>query len=56
MVVTLNDTGHSRFLTPDMRRIDQATNKGIVEGIGAEIRSKGNHIFIVARFDNSPAQ
>ncbi len=56
MVDALNDTGHSRFLTPDMRRIEQAVRKGTLEGIGAEIRSKGDQITIVAPLDNSPAQ
>lgn len=56
MVGTLNDTGHSRFLTPDMRRREQATTRGIVEGIGAEIQAKGDQIIIVAPLDNSPAQ
>ena len=56
MVGTLNDTGHSRFLTPDMRRIERAARRGTLEGIGAEIRSKGDQITIVAPLDNSPAQ
>jgi len=55
-VDTLNDTGHSRFLTPDMRRMEQAVSRGTLEGIGAEIRSKGEQITIVAPLDNSPAQ
>lgn len=56
MVGTLNDTGHSRFLTPDMRRIERAARRGTLEGIGAEIRSKGDQITIVTTLDNSPAQ
>ena len=56
MVGTLNDTGHSRFLTPDMRRMEQAVSRGTLEGIGAEIRSKGDQITIVAPLDSSPAQ
>ena len=56
MVDSLDDVGHSRFLTPDMRRIERAVTKGTVEGIGAEIRAKGDQIIIVAPLDNSPAQ
>ncbi len=56
MVGSLDDAGHSRFLTPDMRRIERSVTRGAVEGIGAEIRSKRDRITIVAPLDNSPAQ
>ncbi len=56
MVDALGDTGHSRFLTPEMRRVEREVTQGSLEGIGAEVQKKQNQIVIVAPLDNSPAQ
>jgi carboxyl-terminal processing protease len=57
MVDSLGDTGHSRFLTPQM--VQQETNftQGSFEGIGAEVsQNSAGQTVIVAPFDGSPAQ
>jgi carboxyl-terminal processing protease len=56
MVDSLGDTGHSRFLTPEMVKRESNINKGQLEGIGAEVRMKNNRLVIVAPLDDSPAQ
>ena len=56
MVDSLGDTGHSRFLTPEMVKQEQDLVKGKLEGIGAELEVKNNQIIIVAPMDDSPAQ
>jgi carboxyl-terminal processing protease len=57
MVDALGDTGHSRFLTPQMVKSENDFTKGSFEGIGAEVtqNSKGQTV-IVAPFDGSPAK
>jgi carboxyl-terminal processing protease len=56
MVDALGDTGHSRFLTPEMVKQLQNYNTGQFEGIGVEVQSKDGELVIVAPFDGSPAQ
>ena len=56
MVDSLGDTGHSRFLTPEMVEQEESYSKGKLEGIGAELRIKNNQLVIVAPLDDSPAQ
>jgi carboxyl-terminal processing protease len=56
MVDSLGDTGHSRFLTPQMVREEDNFNKGQFEGIGAEVEAKDGNLTIVAPIDGSPAQ
>jgi carboxyl-terminal processing protease len=56
MVDALGDTGHSRFLTPEMVRQERNSAKGRLEGIGAEIQMKNGQPVIVAPIDGSPAQ
>jgi carboxyl-terminal processing protease len=56
MVDSLGDTGHSRFLTPEMVNQERHLTKGELEGIGAELQMKNNQIVIVAPMDDSPAQ
>lgn len=56
MTDALGDTGHSRFLTPDMVREQQTLVQGKFQGIGAEVEMKDGAVTIVAPFDNSPAQ
>jgi carboxyl-terminal processing protease len=56
MVDSLRDTGHSRFLTPEMVKQEGNWSKGRLEGIGAEVKMKNNQLVIVAPMDNSPAE
>jgi carboxyl-terminal processing protease len=56
MVNSLGDTGHSRFLTPEMVKQETNQNRGRLEGIGAEVQMKNNRLVIVAPIDGSPAQ
>jgi carboxyl-terminal processing protease len=56
MVNALGDTGHSRFLTPQMVRQQHDFTVGEFEGIGAYIEMKDGHVVIAAPMDNSPAQ
>jgi len=56
MVNALGDTGHSRFLTPEMVKQERNITKGTFEGIGAEVQMKNNQVVIVAPLDGSPAQ
>ena len=56
MVDALGDTGHSRFLTPAMRRIEREVTDGTLEGIGAEVQMVHDQVMIVAPLDGSPAQ
>jgi carboxyl-terminal processing protease len=55
MVESLGDTGHSRFLTPEMVKQESDMNRGRLEGIGAEVQRKNNRLVIVAPMDDSPA-
>jgi carboxyl-terminal processing protease len=56
MVDSLGDTGHSRFLSPDMLKSENRSIQGEFEGIGAEVQLKDGHVVIVAPIDGSPAQ
>jgi carboxyl-terminal processing protease len=56
MVDALGDTGHSRFLNPEMVKLEKRFNKGEFKGIGAELHVKDGHFVILAPLDNSPAQ
>lgn len=57
MVDALGDTGHSRFLTPQLVQQEDNFTKGSFEGIGAEVTQNSNgQTVIVAPFDGSPAQ
>ena len=56
MVDALGDSGHSRFLSPDVLKAEHNSLNGQFEGIGAEIQETDGHAVIVAPFDNSPAQ
>jgi carboxyl-terminal processing protease len=56
MVNALGDTGHSRFLSPEMvKRLKQVELNNFV-GIGAEVRMKDGYVVIVAPIQGSPAQ
>jgi carboxyl-terminal processing protease len=57
MVDSLGDTGHSRFLTPQMVKEENNFTQGLFEGIGAEVSLNNNgQVVIVAPIDGSPAQ
>jgi carboxyl-terminal processing protease len=56
MVASLGDTGHSRFLSPEMLQQERHISEGLLEGIGAEVQMKNNQLVIVAPIDGSPAQ
>jgi carboxyl-terminal processing protease len=56
MVDALGDTGHSRFLTPEMVKVERNFALGHFVGIGIEVQLKGGHVVIVAPLDDSPAQ
>lgn len=56
MMDSLGDTGHSRFLTPQMAKQESNFTRGVFEGIGAQVEWKDGHTIIVAPMDGSPAQ
>jgi carboxyl-terminal processing protease len=56
MVDALGDTGHSRFLSPEMVQEQHNFTTGQFEGIGAYVEMKDGHVVIVAPMDGSPAQ
>jgi carboxyl-terminal processing protease len=55
MVDSLGDTGHSRFLSPQMVKELTDLQRNKFEGVGAEIQISTGHVVIVAPLDNSPA-
>jgi len=56
MADALGDTGHSRFLSPQMLRIENDFTLGQLVGIGVEVQMKDGQLVIVAPLDGSPAQ
>jgi carboxyl-terminal processing protease len=56
MVDALGDTGHSRFLSPQMVAEQHNFNEGQFEGIGAYVEMRDGYTVIVSPIDNSPAQ
>ncbi|MCZ2113361.1 MAG: S41 family peptidase [Anaerolineae bacterium] len=56
MVDILGDTGHSRFMTPEMVREQHNYAAGEFEGIGAYVEMRDGFATIVSPIDNSPAQ
>ena len=52
----LGDTGHSRFLSPEMVQEQRNYTTGTFEGIGAYVERQNGYTVIVAPIDNSPAQ
>jgi carboxyl-terminal processing protease len=56
MVQTLDDFGHTRFLTPEMAQRHANQIQGQFEGIGAYVEAEDGRVIIVAPIDNSPAQ
>jgi len=56
MVDALGDTGHSRFMSPEMVQNEQSFTSGQFEGIGAEVQTKNDQTVIVAPIPGSPAE
>jgi carboxyl-terminal processing protease len=56
MVDALGDTGHSRFLSPEMVQQQHTFASGEFEGIGAYVEMKDGRLVIVAPMDGTPAQ
>jgi len=56
MVDSLEDTGHSTFLEPEMVKELKNTERGEFKGVGIEIQMKLGRVVVVAPFDDSPAQ
>jgi carboxyl-terminal processing protease len=56
MVDALGDTGHSRFLSPEMVRQEREQLQGSFEGIGAYVEMRDGRVTIVSPIDGSPAQ
>ena len=56
MVDSLGDTGHSRFLSPEMVKELRNLQQNKLEGVGAEIQIKAGHVVVIAPLDDSPAQ
>ncbi len=56
MVNSLGDTGHSRFLTPQMVKEMDELERSKFQGIGAEVQLRAGHVVIVVPMDGSPAQ
>jgi carboxyl-terminal processing protease len=56
MVDALGDTGHSRFLSPEMLTAEHNMTEGQFEGIGVEVQAKENQLVVVAPIDGTPAQ
>jgi carboxyl-terminal processing protease len=55
MVDSLGDTGHSRFMTPEMVLEQRNYTAGQFEGIGAYVEMRDGFVTIVTPIDNSPA-
>ena len=55
MVDALGDTGHSRFLTPQMLKQEQEYTLGQYEGVGLQVQMTDGQVVIVAPLDGSPA-
>lgn len=56
MVQTLDDAGHTRFLSPEMAQQHQQQIQAKFEGIGAYVEMREGRVVIVAPIDDSPAQ
>jgi carboxyl-terminal processing protease len=56
MADALGDTGHTRFLTPQMVQQEHTLTQGSYEGIGANVSQVNGHVVIVSPIDGSPAQ
>lgn len=56
MLDSLQDTGHTRFLTPAELKAERQSLAGQLEGIGIEVEMRNGRISVVAPLDGSPAK
>ncbi|QIN82376.1 PDZ domain-containing protein [Rubrobacter tropicus] len=56
MLDTLGDKGHTRFLTPEERKQNQAGLSGTYVGIGVQLEMRGDDVVISAPIEGSPAE
>jgi carboxyl-terminal processing protease len=56
MVTTLDDPGHTRFMTPEQAESHRQFAQGRFEGIGAFVDESDGQIVIVTAMENSPAE
>lgn len=56
MLDALQDTGHSRFLSPNEVKTEKQSLAGQLEGIGIEVEMRNDRLTIVSPLDGSPAQ
>jgi carboxyl-terminal processing protease len=56
MLDTLNDQGHTRYITAEEFQHEQESQRGEYEGIGAYINQEGGLPIIVAPIEGSPAE
>ena len=56
MVDALGDTGHSRFMSPEMVDAEQQSLSGEFEGIGATLTYTNGQAVVVAPLEGSPAE
>ncbi|MBI2939556.1 MAG: S41 family peptidase [Chloroflexi bacterium] len=56
MLDSLDDDGHTRFLTPEDLRLEESSLNGRFEGIGAEVTQRAGRPVIVAPLEGSPAE
>ena len=56
LVDTLEDAGHTRFLSPEMAEQHRSQIQGKFEGIGAYVEMRDGRVVIVAPMDDTPAQ
>ncbi len=56
MLDSLDDEGHTRFLSPEELKLEESNLKGQFEGIGAEVTTREGRPTIVAPLEGSPAE
>lgn len=56
MVASIGDTGHTRYLPPDVAKAEREALQGSFEGIGAYINVQEGQPIIVAPIEGSPAE
>src|SRR5690606_17615890 len=56
MLASLGDEGHTCFLSPEERELEQTAIAGRFAGIGAEVNEQNGQIVIVAPLEDSPAE
>lgn len=56
MVDALGDTGHSRFMSPEMVAAEQQSLSGEFEGIGATLTYTNGQAVVIAPLEGSPAE